>query len=184
VSKHFNLEFDLQRACDNAHIPADSMISTWLHTTLSSVAEHLLHSTDIMLSLRIVDISEMQALNHQFRQKTKPTNVLSFPNTDYAIEPQLDRSIPHSIPWDNEYYLGDIILCAPIIEQEAKDQNKSLEHHWAHMIVHGVLHLLGYDHVEEKQAEEMESLEISILQKIGFSNPYALDNLDNNEEIQ
>lgn len=110
------------------------------------------------LSVRIVDEEEMTELNSQFRGQDKPTNVLSFP----AELPEI-LDIP---------LLGDIAICAPVIEREASEQNKPLESHYAHMSVHGALHLAGYDHIEHKQAEEMETLEIEILGKLGFANPY------------
>jgi probable rRNA maturation factor len=105
---------------------------------------------------------ESQELNHQYRGKNKPTNVLSFP-----------FEIPEHLPEGVEIeLLGDLIICAPVVEREAQEQNKALLAHWAHMTLHGCLHLLGYDHIEDKEAEEMESLEIEILQKMGFPNPY------------
>lgn len=103
----------------------------------------------------------MTRLNSQFRGQDKPTNVLSFP----AELPEI-LDIP---------LLGDIAICAPVIEREASQQNKSLKSHYAHMSVHGALHLAGYDHIEHKEAEEMETLEIEILGKLGFANPYEYE---------
>lgn len=116
-------------------------------------------STSVELSLRIVDEQESAALNQQYRGKAGATNVLSFP---------FDAVTPEPLP-----ILGDIVICAPVVNREAIEQDKSAEAHWAHMCVHGVLHLLGYDHVGDHDAEVMEALEISILQELGFSSPYA-----------
>ena len=105
-----------------------------------------------------MSIEESQQLNSQYRQKDKPTNVLSFP-----------FEVPEGIELN---LLGDLVVCASVVEQEAKEQNKVLFHHWAHMIVHGCLHLLGYDHINDADADEMEALEVKILAKLAISNPY------------
>ena len=110
------------------------------------------------LSIQVIDETAMQTLNHQFRDKNKPTNVLSFP---YEPMPGVTLDL-----------LGDIALCAPVIQQEAAEQGKSLMDHWAHMLVHGMLHLRGFDHIEDEEAEVMEALEIELLAKHGIQNPY------------
>ena len=110
------------------------------------------------LYIRITDNEQMQALNQRFRKKASPTNVLAFPA-------ELPNGVPYSI-------LGDIVLCAPVINQQAQEQNKPNMAHWAHMIVHGILHLRGYDHKHHEQSQQMESLEITHLQSLGFDNPY------------
>ena len=110
------------------------------------------------ITLRIVDETESGALNHQFRGVTGATNVLSFP---------CDAETPEPIP-----FLGDIVICAPVISREASQQNKSTEAHWAHIMVHGVLHLLGHDHVVETDAEQMEYLETEILNGLDYLPPY------------
>jgi len=110
------------------------------------------------LLIRIVDKLEIQNLNKTYRNKDQTTNVLSFPS-DLPIE--IDESI-----------LGDVVICADVVANEAKAQNKTFEHHLIHMAIHGTLHLLGYDHVEESDANKMESLEIEILEKIEIANPY------------
>ena len=109
------------------------------------------------LAIKVVAAEESQALNRDYRSKDAPTNVLSFPS-----EAQ-DIPIP---------LLGDLALCAPVIRAEAQQQNKSFEAHYAHMVVHGVLHLLGYDHIEEQEAEQMEQIERNILRTMGFGDPY------------
>ncbi len=111
--------------------------------------------------MRIVDEDESQQLNGQYRQKDKPTNVLSFP-ADLPEELQLPL-------------LGDLVICAPVVAREAEDQNKALDAHWAHMLVHGTLHLLGYDHIDETDATEMEALETQIITELGFAPPYEID---------
>ena len=111
------------------------------------------------VSLRIVSKHESQELNANYRNKDKPTNVLSFPMEMEIIEEGL-------------CLLGDLAICAEVVQQEALDQKKTLQHHWAHMLVHGMLHLQGYDHIENKDADEMERLEVKILEGLGFDNPY------------
>lgn len=115
------------------------------------------------LAVVIVDGPTIQKLNHTYRQKDKPTNVLSF-------ESELPDEIKAEIP-----QLGDVILCNDVINQEAMETGKPLEAHWAHMVVHGTLHLQGYDHIEEDDALKMESLEITILDTLGYPNPYEAD---------
>ncbi|HWO99279.1 MAG TPA: rRNA maturation RNase YbeY [Methylococcus sp.] len=110
--------------------------------------------------IRIVDADEGAALNERYRGKRGPTNVLSFP---FAVPP----GIPNRL-------LGDLVICAPVVEREAREQGKSAEAHWAHMVVHGMLHLQGYDHVEEREAEIMEAREVEILSKLGVENPYEV----------
>ena len=111
------------------------------------------------LSVRIVDEQESAALNQQYRGKSGATNVLSFP---------FDAVTPEPLP-----ILGDLVICAPVVIREAQQQNKPAEAHWAHMCVHGVLHLLGYDHVGDRDAEVMETLETDILLGLGYPAPYS-----------
>ena len=113
---------------------------------------------DTEIVVRIVDEQESAELNEQYRHKQGPTNILSFP-----VE------VPEGIELN---LLGDLVICAPVVEKEALEQNKILAHHWAHIIVHGVLHLLGYDHIDDDEAEQMESKEIAILNKLNINNPY------------
>lgn len=112
-------------------------------------------STDAEIAVRLVDAEEGQALNRDFRKKDYATNVLTF---DYAQEPVV---------------MADLIICAPVIEQEAQEQGKTLEAHYAHMLVHGTLHAQGWDHLKKKQAEAMEAREREILAGLGFPDPYA-----------
>jgi probable rRNA maturation factor len=147
---------DFQQASNSSSVPQRQEFERWLQQILP------LFQQEAELTIRVVDELESQELNHQYRGKNKPTNVLSFP-----------FEIPEHLPEGVEIeLLGDLIICAPVVEREAQEQNKALLAHWAHMTLHGCLHLLGYDHIEDKEAEEMESLEIEILQKMGFPNPY------------
>lgn len=115
------------------------------------------------ISIRLVDEAESQALNAHYRKKDKPTNVLSFPSElPEEILPMLDQ-----VP------LGDLVICIPVVLQEAAEQQKTPDAHFAHMVVHGTLHLMGYDHeTSEQDAEDMEAIEVNVLQQLGFPNPY------------
>ncbi|CAA9889952.1 putative metal-dependent hydrolase [Candidatus Methylobacter favarea] len=133
--------------------PGRRQIQRWVDAVLAGSRKT--HSCVI----RIVNEQESARLNQQYRHKQGPTNILSFP-----VE------VPNGIELD---LLGDLVICAPLVKKEALEQQKLLAHHWAHMIVHGVLHLLGYDHIDENEAEQMENKEIAILKKLKISNPYA-----------
>jgi probable rRNA maturation factor len=156
------LLLDLQCEHVQADIPKRSQFEQWVSTALAGrrdVAE---------LSIRIVDVEEMTALNRDYRGKDKPTNVLSFPFELPAGLAELgDAEMPHEL-------LGDIVICAEVVEREAREQGKPAEAHWAHMVVHGVLHLLGYDHIDPDEASQMEGIEIEILAQLGVANPYVL----------
>lgn len=112
------------------------------------------------MTIRIVDADESQALNRSYRNKDRPTNVLSFPAESLA----------------GETLLGDLVICAPVVQSEANAQSKSTRAHWAHMVVHGTLHLLGMDHQTDTEAEQMEQKERELLADLGFVDPYSLDN--------
>ena len=132
-------------------VPEPGLLKTW-------AAAAYLDKIPAVASLLVTTSDEIQQLNKQYRDKDKVTNVLSFPM-------QLPEEVDICL-------LGDIVLCASVIEQEAEQQSKTGSEHWAHMVVHGMLHLQGYDHIENDEAEEMEQLEISILKQLGFDNPY------------
>ena len=150
-------EIDVQYAIEkSSSLPSETQISNWVNSALSR------HETDGGLTVRITDEAEITELNRDYRNQDKPTNVLSFP-MDLSVE--LSEEIGISM-------LGDIIICAPVVEREAAEQNKPLQSHWAHMVIHGTLHLLGYDHIEDEEAEEMESLEIEIMHGLGYKDPY------------
>lgn len=142
----------IQYAADNHIVPRDSLLCSWA----SAVLTHQQRQAEV--TIRIVDIDEMTKLNENYRHKQGPTNVLSFP-----------ADLPEEVEED---YLGDIVICAPVVNREAKEQGKTEDLHWAHMVVHGMFHLLGHDHETETEAEAMETLEIAVLQNLGFSNPY------------
>ena len=146
---------NLQNASNSKCLPSKNSIQIWIEAALSDGKPMSERKPEI--TVRLVDAEEGEQLNQQWRQKPGPTNVLSFP---YA---------------EDEYagdLLGDLVICAPVVESEAKEQGKSLESHWAHMLIHGTLHLLGYDHQQDDEAENMEGLETGILQKLGYANPY------------
>jgi probable rRNA maturation factor len=111
------------------------------------------------LAIRVVDAAESQELNRTYRDKDKPTNVLSFP---FDLPPEIE-----------ETHLGDLAICAEVVAEEAQEQGKPLAAHWAHMVVHGVLHLRGFDHIEDVDADVMEERERVILDSLGISDPYA-----------
>ena len=132
--------------------PDQEHIQNWVDVALEGL------NKDTEIVVRIVDEQESAELNEQYRHKQGPTNILSFP-----VE------VPEGIELN---LLGDLVVCAPVLEKEALEQHKSLTDHWAHIIVHGVLHLLGYDHLDEDEAELMENKEITILNKLNIKNPY------------
>lgn len=134
----------------NATIPTENDLSAWITLALGE-QEGSIH-------LRVVSREEIQSLNAQYRQKDKPTNVLSFPNL-----------APKAV---SDGFLGDMVICADVLASEATAQHKSLQAHWAHMVIHSTLHLLGFDHETQAQAQEMEALEIDLLNQLGYPNPY------------
>jgi probable rRNA maturation factor len=145
------IDLDLQIATEEA-VPSEDLFEQWVAAALAH------RKDDTELTVRVVDAEESHGLNYQYRGKDSPTNVLSFPF----------ETLDHV----NLPLIGDVVICAPIVIKEAEEQEKSVESHWAHLTIHGILHLLGYDHVEQDDAEAMESMEIKILQKMGYSNPY------------
>lgn len=147
-----SIELDVQIASENENIPTSEQLQTWVEAALTSFQR------PFELTIRIVDADESQSLNHQYRGKNAPTNVLSFPFES-----------PEGVELD---LIGDLIICADVVNKEFLEQNKTSNAHWSHMVIHGCLHLLGFDHIEDADAEEMESLEIDILAKLGFNNPY------------
>jgi len=125
------------------------------------------NSQDCSVVLRFVDMQESSHLNSTYRHKEAATNVLSFSYDSAEIIPEkFQELIPEPM------HLGDLVLCEPLVKQEAQAQNKALKQHWVHLITHGLLHLQGYDHIDENDAIIMEALEIKILDEQGFANPY------------
>lgn len=148
-----SLQVDIQTASTEP-VPDEDDIRLWIGAALGDSRQ-----SDTEISVRLVDREEMAALNRQYRDKAGPTNVLSFPSD---LPPELGLPL-----------LGDIVICAPVVREEARQQDKSERAHWAHMLVHGTLHLLGYDHVEEDDATAMEALESTILKQLDYPCPYG-----------
>ena len=148
------LELDLQVATLAADLPSEAQFRSWCETALRQ------RTADSELTIRLVDEAEGLELNHTYRQRDYATNVLSFP----ADVPDGMLDIP---------LLGDLVICVPVVEREANEQGKTREAHWAHLVIHGCLHLLGYDHIEDAEAEEMEALERQLLAELGHPDPYA-----------
>ena len=146
-----NLTIDLDNASQNT-IPSVEDIEQWVGSAVGTSKEN------VELSIRVTDREEISELNKTYRNKDGATNVLSFP-----AELPAELELP---------LLGDLVICAPVVEDEAKQQGKTLQAHWAHMIIHGTLHLLGYDHIDDSDAEIMENLEIKLLTSLEFPNPY------------
>lgn len=147
---------DLQLAhsqVDPCELPSEDDFRNWVNAVLS-----LHHIEQAELTIRTVDSAESQTLNLTYRGQDKPTNVLSFP---------FDSDIPLPV-----LLLGDLVICVPVMQAEAAAQNKALDHHWAHLVIHGTLHLLGYDHIVEDEAERMERLETQILNQFNIADPY------------
>lgn len=146
---------DLQIACDDEiSLPSQELFTLWFIKAVEPFCKQA------EITVRIVDESESQTLNFTYRGKNKPTNVLSFP---FEAPPGVELDL-----------LGDLVICRQVVEKEAKEQNKSILSHWAHMIIHGSLHLLGFDHEQEDEADEMEALEIACMEQLGFDNPYLV----------
>lgn len=148
-----SVELELQVASKAKTLPHPAQFREWVSVALNEKIK------TAELTIRIVDEEEMTSLNFQYLNKKGPTNVLSFP---YDPLPGMPTRL-----------LGDIIICAPVIEEEAAQQNKELLAHWAHMIIHGILHLIGYDHVDPDEALEMEALETKLLTTLNFPEPYG-----------
>ena len=147
---------DLQLACaKSTGLPQAADFQRWLDAAILPFQE------EAEVTIRLVDEAESNELNLTYRGKDKPTNVLSFP---FECPPGVELPL-----------LGDLVICRQVVEREANEQGKPLMAHWAHMVVHGSLHLLGYDHIEDGEAEEMEALEVEFMAALGFENPYQDD---------
>lgn len=154
------VDLDLQLAqTETQWVPSLENFETWVSAALGKAASA---GREFQLTIRVVDRAEITELNHTYRNKVAPTNVLSFP----ALLPE-ELQLP---------LLGDVIICALVVQQEAQEQNKAIDDHWAHLVIHGVLHLVGYDHTDEEEAVKMESLEVDILAGLGIHNPYVVEN--------
>jgi len=147
---------DLQIATENIEgLPTEEQIVQWATAAVQPEGD------EVEMTVRIVDEAESHELNLTYRGKDRPTNVLSFP---FECPDEVELPL-----------LGDLVICRQVVEREAAEQEKPLMAHWAHMVVHGSLHLLGYDHIEDDEAEEMESLETQIMQGLGFDDPYLVE---------
>ncbi len=145
-------EVDVQIACDEDDLPDPAELRAWARAAVGDLRRCS------ELTIRVVDEAESARLNSSYRNKDGATNVLSYP-----FAPPAGVDIP---------LLGDIVICAPVVRREANEQSKSTNSHWAHMVVHGSLHLLGFNHERAREAQEMEALEMRILADLGFDNPY------------
>jgi len=154
------VQVDVQVACADLGLPDEQVIQGWVQHAAARSGR--LPEGVFDIAVRIVGAAEIESLNQQYRNKEGATNVLSFP-----------AGAVHGLPSSEARSLGDIVICASVVRDEAVRQGKPLADHWAHMVVHGVLHLLGFDHGGDREAEEMESLEASILHSRGVANPYA-----------
>ncbi|PIJ48786.1 rRNA maturation RNase YbeY [Erwinia sp. OLTSP20] len=144
---------DLQIACaQHSGLPTEADFQRWLDAVLPRF------QSESEVTIRLVDVAESHDLNLTWRGKDKPTNVLSFP---FEAPPGIELPL-----------LGDLVICRQVVEMEARDQQKPVQAHWAHMVIHGSLHLLGYDHIDDDEAEEMESLETEIMLALGYTDPY------------
>jgi probable rRNA maturation factor len=155
------ISVDVQIACQVASVPREDQIRSWVVAAIRRISDDIA----IEVSVRIVDEEEGRQLNSQYRGQDKATNVLSFPADDGGI-PVLPADVPR--------LLGDIVICGQVVEREAAEQGKAVADHWGHMLVHGSLHLLGYDHEVSEEAEAMETLERQILAAQGVGDPYAV----------
>ncbi len=139
------LNLSLQQYSHFKNLPARSSMQRWMRAALEK---------DGMFTVRFVDLEEGYELNHTYRGKEKATNILTF---DYAVDPVIE---------------ADLVVCVPVLEQESREQNKTLKEHLAHLLIHGVLHAQGYDHMNDEEAEVMEAKEVEIMTKLGFESPY------------
>ena len=152
-----SVQVDVQFACSNDSVPAATDIAGWIRSAVAEVEVN----EPVEVSVRIVDEAEGRSLNRQYRDRDYATNVLSFPTGNTAL--------PAGVPRP----LGDIVICGPVVQRELVEQGKTATDHWAHMLVHGTLHLLGFDHEADTEATKMEALEARILASRGVGDPYA-----------
>ena len=147
-----SLKLTIQNSSNVKTIPTKKKFETWVTKALAG------HKKNCEITIRIVDVKEITQLNKQYRKKNKPTNIIAF---NFYPPPKVKTNL-----------LGDLVICAPVVKLEAKSQHKTIVSHWAHLTIHGVLHLLGHDHENATDAKKMEKLEIKFLKELGFKNPY------------
>jgi probable rRNA maturation factor len=149
------IDLDLQIACEFDDLPSEAQFSLWANTALENL------KPDAEMTIRISDAQESQQLNSEYRSKDKPTNVLSF---EFEAPSGIDLPL-----------IGDLVICPEIVKKESIEQEKTFHNHFAHMVVHGCLHLLGFDHIDKDEANEMENLEKQILSSLAIDDPYRDD---------
>ena len=159
-----NLSIDIQKACASEDSPDEDSIKRWVSAAIRDERD------ECELSIRIVDEQESADFNQRYRGKSGATNVLSFP---------FDAVTPEPLP-----ILGDLVICAPVLVREAAEQQKTITAHWARIVIHGVLHLLGYDHIEDQDAEQMECLETEIMLVLDFPPPYRILDESSDDPIE
>lgn len=153
---------ELDNECPDQWVPAVSDMEKWLNQANGSLGTR---QTPVSVSIRVVDETESASLNYRYRGKDRPTNVLSF-------HCQLPDEVAECL---DVLPIGDLAICAPLVESEARQQDKTRESHWAHLLTHGFLHLNGYQHETESDAQVMEAIEIAVLESLGFPNPYVVN---------
>ncbi len=157
------MSIELELQCESSlNLPSRSQFAVWIEAAVAAADPSLPGDCRYSLVVRVVGLEEGLALNRDYRQRDYATNILSFP-----------FEAPPGLPPQENQHLGDLVICAPIVEREAEEQGKSLESHWAHLTVHGTLHLLGYDHAGDEEAEQMETMERNLLTRLGFPDPYG-----------
>jgi probable rRNA maturation factor len=147
-----SLILTLQNTSKTKSIPTKRQFKTWIERVVAR------RKKKYEINIRIVGVKEITKLNQRYRKKNKPTNIISF---NFCPPANIKTNL-----------LGDLVICAPIVKLESKLQHKPIMAHWAHLTVHGVLHLLGYDHKNAKEAQKMEGMEIKILKRLGIADPY------------
>jgi probable rRNA maturation factor len=158
------LDVTVQFATSRRQVPSAQSLASWANAAYrQGQTRRKLRARSLDLTIRIVGALESRRLNRDWRGKDKPTNVLSFP------------AAPEGFSGTDEMPLGDLAICASVVGREAREQGKVARAHWAHMVVHGVLHLLGYDHEDDADAQKMEGEEVRILAQLGFEDPYLED---------
>ncbi len=155
-----SVSVELQVACQVDSLPLKAEVQSWLEQAFQAGSQDTSRQCEV--AVRIVDEEESRKLNQQFRQQDKATNVLAFPAGITGL-PEVEVQA-----------LGDLVICGPLVEEEAEEQGKSPASHWGHLLVHGMLHLLGYDHQTSSQAAEMEAMEKQLLADRGFEDPYRV----------
>jgi len=156
----------IQRITEDDSTPGDDAFNEWVETALRS--DHYGQATQYSITIRLVDEEESRQLNCNYRGRDSATNVLSFPaDLPALIQSELESDSGTTL-------LGDLVICVPVVKHEAQEQGKPLLNHWTHLVIHGVLHLLGHDHADSKQAESMEQLEKDMLATLGINDPYLV----------